>query len=183
MESLLVSMKKSLQQMLDDAESPEERQQVLNMMNDYDTLQTDVAEEIKHGNKGEEAATKDEEEGWYDEDGFWFEPAADGSAGFYDCYDPKGQLHETGSYTAAGEWVKAEGSYDAQGNWVPTPWQRRLCSLDLRHFERMRDKPCESTLKDTRKSTSTRKMNMNGTLLIIYIAIWMLHDHRRSIGK
>ena len=71
------------------------------------------------GRGGEEAATKDEEEGWYDDDGFWFEPAADGSAGFYDCYDPEGQLHETGSYTDAGEWVKAEGSYDAHGRWAP----------------------------------------------------------------
>eukprot|EP01043_Picozoa_sp_COSAG02_P064528 COSAG02_NODE_9463_length_2208_cov_7.305358_1_plen_642_part_01 len=73
------------------------------------------------GKLGVSGASKDDgsEQGWYDDDGFWFEPAADGSQGFYDCYDPEGQLYETGSYADDGTWVKAEGEYDAHGNWTP----------------------------------------------------------------
>lgn len=68
-----------------------------------------------------ELASKDDgdEAGWYDDDGFWFEPAADGAEGFYDCYDPEGQLYETGSYAADGTWVKVHGQYDAHGHWQP----------------------------------------------------------------
>lgn len=76
------------------------------------------------GRGGEDVnrATKDDgsEEGWYDDDGFWFEPSADGSEGFYDCYDPEGVMYETGSYTDDGEWIKADGEYDAHGKWAPT---------------------------------------------------------------
>ena len=94
------------------------------------------------GRGGEEAATKDEEEGWYDDDGFWFEPAADGSAGFYDCYDPEGQLHETGSYTDAGEWVKAEAFAEPDAMDVlatlelSTQWAAAKAELDA-HVETM----------------------------------------------
>jgi hypothetical protein len=65
-----------------------------------------------------EAAAADSEGGWYDGDGFWFEPASDGSAEYYDCYAPDGAWYETGSYNDDGVWVKSEGYYDADGNWV-----------------------------------------------------------------
>eukprot|EP01048_Picozoa_sp_COSAG05_P016951 COSAG05_NODE_2250_length_3338_cov_7.489349_3_plen_264_part_00 len=72
------------------------------------------------GAEEEPKASKDGDTGgWYDDDGFWFEPAADGTAGFYDCYNPEGEWHQTGSYSEDGEWLAAEGEYDVNGNWVP----------------------------------------------------------------
>lgn len=62
-----------------------------------------------------------EEEGWYDDDGFWFEPAADGSDGYYDCYTPEGNWYQTGSYDEDGEWIQSDGYYDSDGKWHDGP--------------------------------------------------------------
>ena len=55
--------------------------------------------------------------GFYDKEGYWFEPTMDGSAGFYDCYAPDGKLHETGEWGRGGEWIKADGVYDEHARW------------------------------------------------------------------
>ena len=41
------------------------------------------------------------QEGWFDDDGYLFTPAAES---LYDCYDPGDHLCETGSLDADGVW-------------------------------------------------------------------------------